>query len=352
MGFVPPWPKAKTWVQNPRKRYAERGLVPTLLVLWSMKQNAIMPIHGWLQHLAKKHAASGLEIISVCEDADPKDLASHLKSFPFPGSVALDTFVASTGGAGETMNQFAAGVRGYPWVLLLDIDQKVVWEGNPGFHPQFPWKPGEVVHVDGPLDDLVKRQNLPALRPWMKAWASGARDAVLRGDLATSAKHLDVAKTLPGHHVPAVADAQAMRNAILRALEGLAGVKAELQQQKMEPALPVLLAWADLLKHEVDADMRKALEKLFKKGNVRRWGQVLRLSELTQKRIAKGTDARESLTALRGKLARDTSPMVVRLRGTIDAALAGTDDAALSTALASAPSLPARWLASEYLQLR
>lgn len=352
MGFVPPWPQAKTWVQSPRTSYAERGLVPTLVVLWSLKQNAVLPIHEWLGHLAKQHAASGLEIISVCEDADPKDLASHLESYPFPGSVALDTFVASKGGAGETMNQFAAGRKGYPWVLLLDIDQKVVWEGNPGFHRKFPWKPGEVVHVDGPLADLVKRHNLPALKPWMKAWAAGGREATVRGDLEAAAEHLDVAKTLPGQHVPAVADAQALRNTILRALEGLAGVAAELHEREMEPALPTLLAWADLLKHEIDADLRAALEKSFKKGSVRRWRQVLKLCGQTHKRIEKGKDARESVKAFRGKLAADTSPMVVRMRDKIDAALAGKDDAALRAALSGATSLPARWLARDYLQLR
>ena len=30
-----------------------------------------------------------------------------------------------------------------PRLLLLDIDEKVVWEGSPGFDAGQPWKPGD-----------------------------------------------------------------------------------------------------------------------------------------------------------------------------------------------------------------
>jgi len=352
MGFTPPWPKPKAWLQAPRTRYDERGLVPTLLVLWSMKQNAVMPIHEWLAHAAKAHAASGLEIVSVCEDAEREDVEAYLQTHPFPGSVAVDDFVPKKGGSGETMDLFAAGRKGYPWVLLLDIDQKVVWEGNPGFHRKQAWKPGETTHIDAPLADLVKRHNLPALRPWRKAWAAAGRAAMLRGDFEAAHPLLVVARTLPAQHVPAVADAQSMLNAVERAADSFAGVRAELEELEMEPALPVLLQWADLLACEIEPALRKDLERSFKRGRVFQWRAVLRLCTQTQKRVAKGKPLRESATDLRARLERYASPMVQRLRSELDAALAGEDDAAVRAALAGAPSLPARWLAAEYLHLR
>jgi len=352
MGFTPPWPQAKAWIQDERASYTERGLVPTLLVLWSRTQNAVMPIDGWLAEAAQRYASSGLSIISICENEEPKDITAYLAEHPFPGSVAVDDFDPAAGGTGTTMNHFAASRKGYPWMLLLDIDQKVIWEGNPGFFPKYPWKPGEKTHVDAPLADLVRRHNLPALRPWLKAWAAGAREATLRGDLEAAATALQIAETLPGAQVSAVADAQAMRSAIVRTLGGLADVSADLAERKRETALPVLLHWADLLEIEIEPKLRGTLEKGFKSGRVFRWRAALRLCARAQARIAKGKPVREVTTRLREKLARYEGPTVVTLRQGLDAALAGAADAALTRVLAEAPTLPARWLARTFLQLR
>jgi len=352
LGFVPPWPRAKAWVRTPRTRWDERGLVPTLVVLWSMKQNEVMPLHGWLAHVAATYASSGLEIVSVCEDADPKDVEAYLATHPFPGSVAVDAFDPKKGGAGETMDLFAAGRKGYPWVLLLDIDQRVIWEGNPGFHPQQPWKEGVATHVDTPLADLVERRNLPALGPWLRAWPEHGRPAMLRGDLAGAKEPLLVSRSLPADLVPAVAEAQAMLHGILRALEAFEPVCEELEERGMDAALPVLLEWADLLEHEVDEKVRRSLLQRFKGGGVRTWRTASRLVEQTRERIGKGAAPREATLVLLEKLARHEDPMLALLRGEIEEALAAGDDARIDPILEAAPGLPQRWLASEYLHLR
>src|SRR6185295_11458483 len=54
LGRVPPFPEAVDWIGAPRKGWDEKGPVPTLLVLWSIKQNEIIPIHEWLAAVKAK----------------------------------------------------------------------------------------------------------------------------------------------------------------------------------------------------------------------------------------------------------------------------------------------------------
>ena len=352
LGFVPPWLLVREWIQGPRSAWAERGLVPTLLVLWSMKQNEVLPLHAWLAHLAETYASSGLEIVSVCEDAKPEEVHAYLESHPMPGSVALDAFDPEKGGAGETMNLFAGGRLGYPWILLLDIDQRVVWEGNPGLFPKDPWKPGVGTHLDAPLADLVKRRNLPALRPWLRDWAGEGRAALLRGDLETAKPQLLVARTLPGDLVPEVGSAQADLAVVERALKAFDATCDRLTEMGMEAALPVLLRWADVLEHAVDPATRRALEQRFKGGGVKNWRRALRDVELARGRLQRGTPPADVLQELLEKLARRSDPMVGRLRAGLETAGAAPEAEALRALFYAAEGLPARWLAQEHLLLR
>ena len=42
-----------------------------------------------------------------------------------------------------------------PELILLDVDGRVAWEGDPGFRVGETWQPGQPSYLDDPLDELV-----------------------------------------------------------------------------------------------------------------------------------------------------------------------------------------------------
>jgi tetratricopeptide (TPR) repeat protein len=348
LGTVPPWPRVRAWVQAPRTRWDERGFVPTLLVLWSMKQDRLLPLEGWLADVARRYRDVGLQFVSVSEEARPETVTAFLKEHPFPGSVAVDAFDPKKGGTGETMDLYAAGRQGYPWMLLLDIDQKVVWEGNPGFLRSQPWKPGVATHVDAPLADLVARRHLKELGPWLRTWKARGPDVLRSGDVAAAAALLATARTLPGDVVPEVAAAQRTLRDVEGALARLPAVAEAIAGAHAEPALPALLQWADALGVKVDATVRANLEQGFRRGRARAWAHVLRQAQAALHRLARGVAPAGAVGLLRGMLeGRHGEPVPALLLGQVDAALRSGEPAAVRAALEQAPQMPGRWLARD-----
>ena len=321
-----------------------------MLVLWSMAQNDAMPLQRWLAHVAKTYEETGLEIVSVSEDADPGAVKAYLADHPFPGSVAVDEFIASKGGSGTTMDQFQAGLRGYPYVLLLDIDQRVVWEGNPGFHRGVPWKPGTVVHVDAPLAELVKDRNLRLLRPWLKAWDATGQAAIRRGDLKQALSLLEQSVELPADLIPRVAQARAMLGDIRGALEGIELSRERLVARRAEPALLTLLAWADLLEEPFEGKAHKRVLHALKGARGKTWKKVLKEAKEALRRREKGEDPRKSAERLLQHLGDAEGPILKALKDTLGAALASGSSEAVLRALGEVPALPARWLAAEFFR--
>ena len=210
---VPPWLEPAEWLQNERTSWDEKGPVPTLFVIWSVRQNRIVSIHEWLHYLQRRYADTGLEIVSIAGADKPRKVKMYLRGNPFPGAVAVDSISARKGGYGTTLDMFEVGKRfNLPRLLLLGIDQKVVWEGEPGFEQGRGWRPGVESYMDTPLEDLVKKQKLRELFKWRKAWAS-------KGDFETKILPLLAqSRQLSAKSVPAVAEARLQLQAVRSAL--------------------------------------------------------------------------------------------------------------------------------------
>ncbi|MFG0317055.1 MAG: family 16 glycoside hydrolase, partial [Planctomycetota bacterium JB042] len=215
----PPFPKVKQWAQGGRLSFDERGPVPTLLVFWSRAQNEVLPIDGWLRDIGKRFGDSGLEIVSIAQFDDGDGLDAYLEEHPFPGHVGVDRKDPQVMGSGDTFEMYAIPKFNLPRLVLLDIDQRVHWEGDPGLEVGIPWRPGMQSYLDEPLRELIERRKLKDLKRWLAAWQEKGGPALASGDLDTALPYLTKARELPGRVVPMVGDAQRWLRALENALE-------------------------------------------------------------------------------------------------------------------------------------
>src|SRR6185436_18945711 len=95
-----------------------------------------------------------------------------------------------------------------PRVLLLDVDQRVAWEGDPGLERGAEWKAGDPSYLDAPLQELVARRHLRETKAWLKAWESGGALPFSRGELAVALPLVKQAEALAGALEPTIVDVQ------------------------------------------------------------------------------------------------------------------------------------------------
>src|SRR6185503_12312109 len=93
---------------------------------------------------------------------------------------------ATKAGIGDTFTEYAIDRFNLPRLLLLDIDGKVVWEGDPGFTSGAPWAAGQETFLDVPLTDLIEKRKLKELIGWTKQWNERAVPALAAGDVTTA----------------------------------------------------------------------------------------------------------------------------------------------------------------------
>ena len=165
LGVEPPWPKVSRWAQGERASWDEVGPVPQLLVFFSREQNTLVPIDEWLVDLADRTSAYGLEIVAICSPNDDGDIDAYLGEHPLPGSVGVDNRDEGTFGIGDTFTKYAIDRWGMPRLILIDIDGRVVWEGDPGFVAGEPYDPDLDSFLADPLGRARREaQAAPALR--------------------------------------------------------------------------------------------------------------------------------------------------------------------------------------------
>jgi hypothetical protein len=184
LGQVPPFPKVVKWAQGERKSWEEAGPVPQLLVFWSQQQNDLVRLDQWLSDFAKSGARFGLQIVAITSPNDEKTIEEYLKTHPMPGAVGVDYRAPKQSGIGESNERFFIRRFHWPRVLLLDVDQRVVWEGDPGLVAATPWSEGDGSFVDAPLEDLAARRNSTSCRSFAN---SGPRSRCRRSRAAISA---------------------------------------------------------------------------------------------------------------------------------------------------------------------
>jgi len=351
MGRVPPWPKVGRWFSAPRHGWAEKGPVPTLLVFFSMFQNDRIPLEGWLDHLLEQHADSRLEVVAVSEGDQESRILAYLAQHPFPGAVGVDLWDEKSGEQGETFVDYFIGERfNLPRVLLLDIDGKVVWEGNPGLPGKGGYKPGSETYLDKPLAELIARRRLPAFHRWRDAWSAGGGDALARGDLDGASVLLREVTGLPDDACPEVARVARARRGLDEAFGDPAGTAKALSDLEAAGAIPVLAAWAEILGVELDPKAKRRLARYKGSKSGKAWRRVLRRAVESRKGIPDGAAAAPALLAVAERIEAEPGPLPAlvarRIRGAVDA---GDIDAA-KRVLLDVKRIPAEWLAAEFFR--
>ncbi len=347
LGRVPPWPKVGRWVQGKRERWNDRGPVPQLLVLWSIPQNNLVKIDAWLGELAKKHTDVGLEFVCLASPNDEKDVDAYLKSHPLPGAVAVDA--RSGEGIGDTFTQYAVDKFNLPRLLLLDIDGKVVWEGDPGFSSAAPWAEGQETFLDVPLADLIEKRKLKELNAWTKQWNERALPALAAGDVATALPILRQSKGFQKGLTAGVDDARTKLDALENACAAISATAATFTREEADPAIEIVMKWAPLVEKPFDKNTQAALKAVRESKVAKDWQEALKLVDRVKakaKPADKVTQAQECAAKLETMTGRFTRELLADLKPAIEAG----DAAKLNEIATSAAQRPSRWLLTEYMR--
>jgi Tfp pilus assembly protein PilF len=343
---IPPFPQVDSWVQGVRRTWLDKGLVPQVFVLWSIAQNELVPIDGWLREFAARHADVGLEIVSVVSANDAEALPAYLANHAFPGALAIDG--RSKPGIGDTFTRFSIDKFNLPRLLLIDIDGTVAWEGDPGFSRASPWLPGAVdTFLDAPMTSLIERSKLAEVGVWLPKWRDTAAPALARGDLATALPILDSAAELTDK-VPEVAAAHAKLAAVLNALTDLPATASGFEHQGVTPALTPLLAYAPLLKKPIDKNTQILITQMADGTCAKEWANAaqrcarIKTKKTDEEKLALATELVGVLAKMKGRF-----PM--ELLADLQPAVEAADAARVQEIASAAGDRPMKWLLTQFL---
>lgn len=347
LGQVPPFPEVSRWVQGERTSWEEAGPLPQLLVLWSIAQNDMIELHDWLGWLHETYGEYGLRILCLAEFTNAGEIDAYLDAHPFPGDVGLDTL----GGElriGKTFERYAIERFNLPRLLLLDVDGKVVWEGDPGFKVGAKWSlaDSEEAYLISPLDDLVAKRHLKEFGVWRTAWAETGRPALAAGRLVEAAPLLLEASDYSTSGDVHVREATAGLASLRSALVTLEDASGEIAERGAEPTLDVLLTWAEAIEAPVNSRNEPALREHLRSEHHKEWRRALgmlapmRKKIEAEKPIGSVDRAIERMTTLEGAL---PAILLDKLREA-----AGDENALRRLVLEDAERIPARWLAAEF----
>lgn len=347
LGSVPPFPEVRAWLQGEVSSWAEIGPAPVLLVFWSTAQNAKIPVDAWLRALAVKVEPIGLRILAIASQESAREVEAYVKEHPFPGSVGVDATRRHP--IGDTFRAFGADQFGLPRLVLLDLDHRVVWEGDPGFRLGKPWAPGDESYVELPIDELAARRKLAELVPWRRAWRATALPAMAAGNLTVAAPFLKKAAEFDPGGDPDVALALARAGAIEGAVSALDTIARSFADAEREPALSVLLAWGQLIGQAPPAKVKAAASFALDSPRAKQWRTATELLRAARGKLIPGREV-ETANALLEKLGDLEGAFCEELARELQSLVGYEDAAGITAFVKAADELPARWLAHDYFR--
>lgn len=342
-GMIPPFPKVGRWLQGGRSNWEEKGSVPQVLLLFSIEQNDLVRVDEWLTAFAPATEEYGLEIICLASANDNDALEEYLKDHPLPGHVGIDAREAI--GLGDTFEEYSVERFNLPRIILLDLDHKVTWEGDPGFSAARVWKQGEGSSLDSFWDLMVDKRKLEELAGWKRIWLARALPQLVQGDLASAADVLKEADDYDARFSADVAKAASYFNAIAASVAALESTSNSFERDGAGAAVIALLEWAKLIDQVVPAKKRKQLKAVIENEDAKQWGKAEKaLAQYLAKK--KRTPAMASiltrkLSSLDGRFVREAETL-------LSEALATDDLEAFDQAALQATQLLDQWLASEF----
>jgi tetratricopeptide (TPR) repeat protein len=349
VGLLPPFPDQVKWLQQPRKSFDEAGTSPQLLVFFSLLQNGKLPLEGWLADVASKNADLGLKVISIASPDDEAALPDWLAHRRLPGSVGVDQRVRGKQSYGIAFERYFIPQFQLPRVLLLDVDQRVVWEGTPGLEFGKEWQPGTGSYLDAPLAELLAKRHLRDVKLWLLKWDGPDGEAAFKhGDVAAALPFLKEVEPWAGVLEPKVVELQQRVKIVRAAVGGLDATAQQLARVQAEAALPALVKWAELFGTPADEDQRKRIRKLLDAPHAKAWLKVCDQAKALKKTVA-GKDGLKAVTPLLAEIDKAPGPFAPLLKAQIEPLLAAGDAAGLAK-LFEAPEVAAaeRWLAAEF----
>ena len=219
----------------------------------------------------------------------------------------------------------------------------MAWEGDPGFSAAEPWKTGFESYLETPLRELIERRKIDELRPWIAAWAQTGLPALGQGDVPAALGLLQKAREFERGILPEVRDAWRRLEALQGALDELERTTEAIAAEGRQPALVVLLEWAEAAAIEPERKARASALREAKAGEAKAWERALKQLDSRRARIAREPallgELVESLRQLEGAFPAELADLLEA---------AGDDPQALESAMDSAAGLPQRWLARGY----
>ena len=341
-GRVPPFPRVAQWVQGGRTSWDEHGSVPQLVAFFSTRQNDIVPVDGFLTALAEQLEHIDLKVLVVCSPNDADRMADYMKTHPLPGDVAID--LREGVGIGESFETFFIDRFNLPRMLLLDLDQTVIWEGDPGVILGDGLVEGFETYLDTPLDELIASRRLEEIADWIQRWESRGKSALHAGDYAGAAALLEKAAVFEPGWFAEIDRAQAQAKAVSTAVEALESSVDSLVALGAEPALPILLEWGEAAGRVYEKKELRPFKPALEGKASKEWRSVQSALARFEKRAKKPFPERAGqlladLEGLEGRFARE-------LRSELDAA--SSDEARFLQLVGEAPERPRLWLARDY----
>lgn len=347
LGSEAPFPSVNFWEKNPRETWREKGPVPTVLVFWSIQQNEQIPIHGWLQALADKYKDVGLEIISIGMALDRAAIPEYIKKTPFPGSVAVDSTTKSQ--LGNTFSAYGIDKYGMPRVVLVDVDYRVVWEGDPGLKAGEPWAAGHETYLDAPLEELIGRRKLRDVHKWHVDWRERALPALRNGDFATAAPILKAARAFgetPDEYVTSALNKLSVVESSISSLDSIAAALAEFRG---EPALATLVQWGRLIDRPVPGNLKSAVQPALDSPDVKAWSRVVDIVKAARGKLASGNEV-ETAEKLAEKILSEPGAFPEQLGRALNELAGYNDSEGIKKLLSEAEFLPGLFLAKQYFR--
>jgi len=342
LGLVPPFPKVGVWAQGHRESWDELGPVPQLLLFMSIRQNELVPVDAWLRGLGEKGEELGLAITIVTSPNDRDKIDDYMESHGLPGDVAVDFREGE--GIGESFETFFIERFNLPRALLLDIDQRVVWEGDPGVILGTGFVDGFETYVDTPLEDLIEKRRLREFGRWVVEWEERGAPLLHDGDFAAALELLDAAGSFDPGVFALVDQAVSQRAAVEAAIDALEPTAKSIQAAGADSAFAVLLEWSALLERSPSKKALKTFKKILEGKSADDWADVGKALKRYEKRHKLPFGERRDM--LLAELDELEGRFVEGLRDELRSA--AEVEADFDALLAGAESRPALWLARDY----
>lgn len=345
VGNVAPPLALERWLQGGFTRMDELGGVPKLLVFWTIDINANLRINEWLMDLQQRTKSSGLEIITVAHWLEKDRIDEYLKQNPLPGHVGLDHRHPTKKGLGDTFAPFEA--KSLPKLVFLDIDDVVLWEGDPGFVAGKPWAAGDQSYFDAPLEALIEQRKLPELKAFRDAWRTKGKPALGNGDFDAVLPLLKQSLKLSVRSAE-VAEAQRFVRAIESTAVDVEDFAVKLIELRAEAALKPFLDLAARLDATIAKPALATVQPILQCPNAKQWEALVKKLDAAKAGLGKKGDPRAEFEAMAAEFRAAAPGFAQEIDGLLVESSGGDDLVAVRAKFDQLKRVPARFLARAF----